>query len=239
MKSVNAVVLCPMRPGMNPRLVEKQKELLLRATGEWYNESIPITIKPLIIDWEPQWKTPITCHADRATHIAAVRNHAIAFLMTNQKYYGKITHVIWMDADIVDYDRQLFFDLVRTSAAKNAVTAPLVFLEEAGGKVRPGRWYDTAGFIHQGERAALDYPWFTGAPLAMPPLFEMDGSVGCVYCVPWEVYLQGGTHHFCGEKFTEHYPVCQHARRMGMKLLVMTDKKVEHAYLPDYGEEFH
>ena len=39
--------------------------------------------------------------------------------------------------------------------------------------------------------------------------------------------------------FTEHYPICEHARRMGRHVAMLTTAVARHANLPLYGESFH
>jgi hypothetical protein len=240
---MNAVVICPVSPRLNPRLLENQRRLM-KSACEFAGDNNAI-VHSMYNDWCPDWRSELKSHPDRARFIAAIRNRCILdFVQARERheFLRNVTHVIWMDADVVHYDPDLFYRMLEASCANgNAVTAPLVFLDDSSGRTVPGRFYDTAGFIHHGERAGLYRPWFDGAPndRPLPPLFEMDGSVGCVYCVPWAVYENGASHHYCDPKYTEHYPVCQHARAMGRKVLVLTDAVVRHAYLPDYGEEFH
>ena len=252
MISANVMVLCPVRPGLNPVLLDNQKQLIQQAVV--YAGKRGIRIHVMFDDWEPAWKKPISCHVDRTTLVSAVRNRMILLTFgATEKYaiLADLTHVIWMDADIVRYEPDLFERLVETSIKYNAVTAPCIFLDDSNGKVPARRWYDTAGFIDNNQRAVIYHPWFAGVKpaeglpwpqQAFVPYgteYEVDGSVGCVYCVPWEVYTDGASHHFVNPTVTEHYPVCQHARTMGKKLLVCLELEVYHAYLPDYGEAFH
>lgn len=240
--NVNAVVLCPIRPGTNKVFIENQERLIKEAAVYAGNRGMIVHV--IYGNFELEGATPVTCHVERARHISAVRNAMILDLATKAGAcyaLAELTHVIWMDVDIVRYAPDLFFKLLLVSTEHNAVTAPRVLLDDSSGKTHPGRWYDTAGFIHRGMRATLGFPWFTGErnDEPLPELLEVDGSVGCVYCVPWKVYENGASHHFDTERTTEHYPVCQFARRMGMKLLVLTKETAWHAYLPDYGEAFH
>jgi len=187
--------------------------------------------------WQPENHKVPSNHAERALCIAGIRNKMVADLLAS-KVQPDV--VIWMDLDVIRYDESLLVKLYESSRKHNAVTAPLVFLDKL-----TGRWYDTAGFINKGERSTLHWPYYRqandlglldGDPV---PHYQVDGSVGCVYCVPFKVYQLGSKHLFCGEKYTEHYSVCQDARQLGMKLLVREDVAVHHAYLPDYGISFH
>lgn len=240
--SINAMVICPVKPGLNPVLLENQKRLIEAATA--YAEQFDMRLHVMYGDFAPPWAPPVKSHADRARHISSIRNAMILEVATAVGLHtalADLTHVIWMDADVVRYPEDLFYRLLDISDKHNAVTAPKVLLDDTNGRTPPGRWYDTAGFIHKGQRAGLWFPYFLGErnDKPLPELMELDGSVGCVYCVPWRVYAEGACHHFDTETTTEHYSVCQHARRMGLKLLVLTEAAAYHAYLPDYGEAFH
>jgi hypothetical protein len=232
----NIVVLCPTNPDTMGPFIQIQRDLIQKATR--YAESKGIGVITMWSKWQPPDSRKPSCHAERALHIAGIRNKMVADLML-----AKINPdcVIWMDLDVIKYPEDLFVKLYEVSRKHNAVTAPMVFLDKM-----TGRWYDTAGFINRGERASLHWPYYRQAgDLGLLdnedkiPLYQVDGSVGCVYCVPYKVYQIGAKHLFCGEKFTEHYSVCQDARTLGMKLLVREDVAVHHAFLSDYGVEFH
>lgn len=164
--------------------------------------------------------------------------------------------VIFVDADLINMTEGLLNSLVDTCirARPCSVVAPAVLLESHGG-VGLQRWYDTAGFIHDGCRTQLYPPWFSleayknsGVQLSPPPFFtvqpgtivELNGSVGCIYCVHGPVFRGLGFQgEFDSATFTEHYCLCQNARLMGGQLLVRLDLEARHAYLPKYGEDFH
>lgn len=228
-------ILCPMRVDLPAAIVTKQFELLGNMVA--YNSSVDIHTHVCVDTW-PELP-PGGKHRDRAISIAEVRQAYIA------RIHGWATppsHVLWMDADIIGYKPDLCERLLLASTAFHSVVAPCVFLDGAErGKCQTHRWYDTAGFVYNNHTAQTLFPWF---PISGPwwenTLVELNGSVGCVYIVPWTVFNTGGKYTAPDDlRFTEHYPVCQHAIRMGYKLLVDLQQTVFHAYLPDFGIKFH
>ena len=146
-------------------------------------------------------------------------------------------YFLWIDADIVKYPADILIDLVNLekSMHRGAIVAPAVLLEKCRLSRNGERWYDTCGFIENGNWARL-----------RPPYFEQGGdivsldSVGAFYLVPTEVYRTGGRHEVPeNPKFSDHYTLCQHAKQIGMRVICDTSLKVYHAYLPYYGEELH
>ena len=253
------LLICPMQPSLNQELKDNQMRLL--KAGKDYCEENGLHTEIMIVDWAPTWGRVVNNHPQRVRHIAAIRNHSIlkvAKMMVERQSLATLSHVIWMDADIVEYDVDLFYRLVHASLMHNAITAPMIFLKRSvrrninamandhssdhAAQLRLGlRWYDTTGFINNGERASINWPWFNGAPTdrKLPLVYELDGSVGCIYCVPWSVYSDGASYHYVNENVTEHFSVCQFAKNMGYRLMVLTDVDSYHAFLPDYGEKFH
>jgi hypothetical protein len=191
-------------------------------------------------------------HALRAKVLQAHRQRVVNLFLP-KFCCGERDYVIFVDADIVNGTHGVLNSLVSECACHPAgsVVAPAVILEKRDETSSKYRWYDTAGFIHDEQRAAILPPWFpTSAYNTMKPLgggwdwpagtaIELNGSVGCVYCVHAPVFLHGGFQGEFHPSFTEHWALCQNGRAMGGRIIVRLDLRVEHAYLPKYGEAFH
>jgi hypothetical protein len=73
----------------------------------------------------------------------------------------------------------------------------------------------------------------------VPSEFEELDAVGTVYMVSADIFREGRAVYADHVQFTEHYPICLHARRMGRRVGVLTTRAARHANLPYYGESFH
>lgn len=62
--------------------------------------------------------------------------------------------------------------------------------------------------------------------------------VGCLYTVPVPVYL-AGARHTDHPTNTDHWAVCQTARKLGRTVTVDMRLRALHANLPKYGEAWH
>jgi hypothetical protein len=229
-------IVIPMKPDLHPVIRARQFECLSEMVEDMHSNRFYTS---LYIDSLPHATPYVHTHAERQKACSALRNTMIENL---QRMTPRPTHVLWIDADVIRYPNELGSTLVKLSIAEKAITAPAVFLDDSSGKCPPYRWYDTAGFIHERRRAEETHPWFRTNPKPLPHnpfVLQLNGSVGCVYCVPWEVYQTGARYEFAGTTFTEHMPICQAALSMGMKVLIDTRLHTYHAYLPDFGERFH
>lgn len=202
-------------------------------------------------------------HTTRAKLLQKYRASVVEKLVP-LKHRTEEDFLIFIDADIISCTPRMLVELVETCwiSSSCSVVAPLVFLEPPNRQVASSRkrWYDTAGFIHNGKRTELFPPYFTQdvfsqagiAADALPlskdtfyqPTLELNGSVGCVYCVNASLFASFDNYPvgFEGDfdpLFTEHYPLCQNAKARGGKILVRADLVAIHAYLPKYGERFH
>jgi GT2 family glycosyltransferase len=155
--------------------------------------------------------------------------------------------VFWVDADLVEYPANLLEELI--SRAEGGIAAPLVLMEgdvsepayPAG--FGPGRFYDIAGFIEKGRWARFTQPYFDQPG----PVYRLD-SVGCCYLVNADLYRWGAKHEldyaskaFIAENrewpedaiqqnqlgpansFTDHYSVCEFARKVGLPVQAFGD----------------
>lgn len=125
------------------------------------------------------------------------------------------THVMWIDADIIDYPPTIADDLVARNY--DGISAPMVLME---GTV--GRFFDIAGFVEKGGWCNIFPPHFKQAG----PKYELD-SVGAFYTVNADIYRNGAKHTYSKE-YTEHYSVCQDAIEMGRKVMAYEDLAVWH-----------
>lgn len=145
---------------------------------------------------------------------AAARN-AMLDIYLRPRY----THVLWIDADVVDYPTDLASRLHALDS--EGIIAPLPLIEGTT------RFYDTYGFVGaHGQR--VERVW--------PPYMEMVSmqSVGTCYLAPASLY-HAGARYEPTEGHTEHYSVCRQAKRV----CVARDVVVYHADLPKWGEDWH
>ena len=129
------------------------------------------------------------------------------------------THVLWIDADLVEYPADLATRLHALDS--DGVIAPTPLIEGTN------RFYDVRGFIDSKGRCARTYPpYFTkGIPMQ---------SVGTCYLAPAALY-HAGARYEPTEGHTEHYSVCRQAARVNIAPNVL----VWHADLPRWGEAYH
>lgn len=146
------------------------------------------------------------------------------------------THVFWLDVDLVNVPDDLIEKLLLVSGT--AVVAPFVFVERlnihTAASVANGGWfYDTGGFKRNGTFAMQFYPHFDNQQQVM----GME-SVGCCYLAPAQLYRDGCNYNPLPEEI-EHLSFCRQAREKGVRILADSTLKVEHAFLPKYGEAWH
>lgn len=148
--------------------------------------------------------------------------------------------VIWVDADLIRYPADIVPALDQLRAG--GIGAPFVYLDKWPAKHRwsrepAPRFYDTAGFVEVAEPAGhipTDPPYFTQPG----PVVELL-SVGTIYMMPAEPFHRGHRYQLPPEWRVEHWGICEVVRGMGHP--IRADSRIEawHAYLPDYGEEWH
>jgi len=143
-----------------------------------------------------------------------------------------ITHVLWFDADVVEWDVDIIDKLFRISTVD--VVAPYVFIEDNDWWPFK-RFYDISCFRDlNGEE--FDYK---------PPFYNRKNGdcttevscVGTVFMVPadfhrkisYDPYYEGN----------EHIYFFNQVRSSGGKVIATPEVEVSHAFLPKYGENFH
>lgn len=242
-------ILIPFNPNVTDELKQEIREVLQKnlSIRDVPFDGVVQVRENLFVYMDanaPNKPSVIKCHRDRALYIAKIRDGFIDRFRDDFERKG-ITHVLWHDADVIRFPEWMFDRLWELSIKEKAITAPCVLLDniKAKGTCHPLRWYDTAGFIHNKCMTETEPPWFNGMEWPLPDVVELNGSIGCVYCVPWVIYKEGGVKHewieIYGKQFTEHYPICQVGRQMGYKLLVDTKIRAYHAFFPAYKEIFH
>lgn len=144
--------------------------------------------------------------------------------------------VLWLDVDLVSVPANLIEVLMQEGGGH--ICAPLIFVERVRrGPISPktGGWfYDTGAYIKDGAHAELAppiWPDYAGGTV------EVE-SVGCCYLIPADVYRMGARYSVTGDS-VEHVVLMEEARALGFRVFMTDRAKVEHAYLPKYGVEWH
>ncbi len=189
--------------------------------------------------------------------VARIRNKVVDSLNL-----GLYDYVCWLDADIVDYNKDILTKLI--TANPDGVCAPLVLIEGTD------QWYDWAAFVMKGRshiepenrnriwgrnlQHPAPYWWVDGGanpdrdPMHAPKdgtpmdfkgetIIDVD-SVGAMYVMTTDIY-RAGIRHEDHPAFTDHFPICEAALKMGRRVTVDRTSKAYHAILPNYGEKWH
>ena len=156
--------------------------------------------------------------------------------------------VLWIDADLTDYPPDLAVQL--WEANPGGITAPAVLIEpyrrgrvmrdgqgssfasDEGELVDSQQFYDTFGYIENGQRISAWPPYFR-SELDVVPL----EAVGCCYVVPAWIYAHQRYQPTPGH--TEHWSVMAEARARGIPVRCARKVVARHAFLPGYGEGWH
>jgi Anp1. len=196
-----------MKPDLAPALVECARRLLRALLArEWEIDEHQIQTRFRVCTEQGDGR-PYSAHA-------AARNAMLDLYLKPEH-----THVLWIDADVVDYPADLATRL--HAADSDGIVAPLVLIEGST------RFYDVYGFVDsKGRRMEKPYP----------PYMDMSvmSSVGTCYLCPASVY-HAGARYGPVEGHTEHYSVCAKAGRVS----VAGDVVVYHADLPRWGQEWN
>lgn len=209
------LVLVPCKPNIHPKIKEDQLWQLEKMEGA--NPELELEV---IVDMRGSGDRHIRNLDERVIHNAGIRQGMIDEYLTDHDY------VLWIDSDIVLYPIDIPTSLLEYG--KGNVCAPLVLLDGYH-----KRFYDLAGFLHKDQTGKLKWadmnpPYFPGN--------EME-SVGAFVMFPAKVFKEGKFSPTSG--FTEWLSVCQHAKRLGYKVLACRELTVWHINLADYGESWH
>jgi GT2 family glycosyltransferase len=230
----SVLVLTPLNPTLDPAVLRRARELAERAIGG---------MRGCRIVYDDTGEAPArgSTFPHRLAAMTPLRKAMIDRHLRNEKW------VFWVDADLVDYPANLVEELI--SRAEGGIAAPLVLME---GEVSepaypagfgPGRFYDIAGFIENSRWARFTQPYFDQPG----PVYRLD-SVGCCYLVNADLYRWGAKHEldhasraFIAENrvwpddaiaqnqsgpansFTDHYSVCEFARKVGLPVQAFGD----------------
>ena len=203
---------------MAPNMPAALKARLLMAIQRMQRPGVQI-----VVDSRGPGDAGIATHTDRCANLADIRNAIVRDYLRPHH-----THVLSMDADLVEYPADLPEQL-RKIAGDNNVVGAACYVEG-----HYPRWYDTGGFIEAGERCR-HYPPHFNQP---GPLIELD-SVGACYIAPARLFCEGALYDAANPRYTDHYVVCQKAKALGMKVLCDMRIRVSHADLPKYGLAWH
>ena len=228
--SKNLLIACTMRRDLHPALRATCRALLkqmrqCRPSLDRFEMETAVRID------DPQ---PAPDDAGRFWQQARARN---ALLAEHLKPHHDL--VLWVDADLVVYPASLPAEL--HDANPGGVTAPMVLIQGTA------RFYDTLGFVQEGQVALANEPYFFSANGSR--LVELD-SVGCVYLIPADILRQTpyaslpprpDDHQsiFRAGGHTDHWPVMQAAKRAGLRVAALRTAVAYHANLPLYGEPWH
>ena len=226
----NLLILIPINSTLHPHLKRKALQLVNALFHDEQNNSLFNIKVETHVDKDKRPKPP---WGGKFWHHARVRNHMIETCLDE---WAEL--VMWIDADLVDYPTNL--PALLYGANPLGVTAPAVLIEGFD-----GRFYDTLGFVENGARTSASRPYFSSSA----ELVELD-SVGCCYLTPALLFksviydsekYDGTVHHhsIAATGHTEHWPVMQEAKRMGMKVACLQNVHAHHAHLPKYGEAYH
>jgi len=211
------LALIPLKAEMHPDL--KAKALELAAKLPLANPDMDLVT---VFDWRKLAKQPGDCRA--WSKVTRVRNTLLDCFKLSA-----FTHVLWIDADLVDYPADMPTRLLESNP--HGVSSLPVFIED-----KEGEFYDTAAFVGLDEKH-----WAVSAPhhedVPGREVVEVAG-VGCVYLCPVPVYLSG-VKHTDHPTNTDHWAICQAARKMGRTVTVDMRMRALHANLPKYGEAWH
>jgi len=239
----SVLVLTPVNPQLDERVLDRAKELAHRALRGMRN---------CRVIYDSTGEAPPREHAGLRARREATFPHRLAALAPLRqamvdRHLRDERWVFWVDADLVDYPAQLIDELIHR--AEGGIAGPLVIMEgdasspPSGNGFGPGRFYDIAGFVEQGRWARFTPPFFDQPG----PVFELD-SVGCCYLVNADLYRHGARHqldhasatfiaenraweedaicqnqHGPANSFSDHYSVCQFARKSQLPVRAFAD----------------
>ncbi len=158
---------------------------------------------------------------------ARVRNNLLETFLDET-----ITHVLWFDADVVDWDKNIIERMLEISSSE--VVAPYVFIED-------NEWWPFKRFYDISCFRDLDGNEFDYKP---PFYNSRDGDittevscVGTVFLVPADMHRKIKYNPYY--ESNEHIFFFNQVRLSGGKVIATPNIEVRHAFLPKYGEKFH
>ncbi|HEX3319413.1 MAG TPA: glycoside hydrolase family 99-like domain-containing protein, partial [Terriglobales bacterium] len=140
----SVLVLTPLNPQLEERIIDRAKELAHRALRGMRNCRV-------IYDNAGEAPRRGATFPHRLAALAPLRQAMVDRHLRDERW------VFWVDADLVDYPAQLIDELIHR--AEGGIAAPLVIMEgdtsspSSREGFGPGRFYDIAGFVEQGRWA--------------------------------------------------------------------------------------
>lgn len=241
------VVMMPTRKNLHPVVTSKAFACLEAMKLGNPELDLDVFIFDRVVPRAASDKRPLS-------KVARIRNMMIAEAGVETNY----DYTLWLDSDIVEYPPDLPTRLIRENP--DGITAPLVLIEEPG-PLGTDQFYDTTAFVkrHMSKVSDDTSPFVKGRnidrlyPYLVPPGCDDDSldwkcamhhghdvdSVGTIYMVNADIFRVGKAVFADHPSFTEHYPLMEHAWRMGRRVVVTSRSVARHANLPFYGESFH
>jgi hypothetical protein len=239
-RASSVLVLIPINPKLPRATIERAQALAGRAIDGMKSCRV-------VLDGEGVSPPRGVPHPARQQAMAEIRQSMV------DRHLGDERWIFWVDADIVEYPASLIDELI--SRVEGGIAAPLVLMEGDMSEplsnkfgFGPGRFYDVAGFVENGRWARFTPPFFDQPG----PVFQLD-SVGSCYLVNADLYRQGARHEvdFASRIFlenncdwpedsiarnqlgratcySEHYSVCEFARRAGLPVRAFADLGARH-----------
>lgn len=241
---INCYVAMPMKPSLHPALKEKAMQLAARSIQACPDLNLTFVVDAHPIPAEPGDSTPWS-------RVARARHHLLNLInLTNYEW------IIWVDADLVDYQADLFQWLVHGAItyADKGICAPTVLIEDTA------TFYDACGFIYKGAEHMDpgNRAYIPGRNInCNPPYYNFDdlttfdngvptsvqmACVGTVYAVHRDIYTSAPIRHADHPAFTDHFSICSRAWEMGRKVVALPNVIAWHADLGSGkypGESWH
>ncbi len=250
MSKPRVLVAIPIKPEMHPYLkknaIEHASELVLG------NPKFDVVLH---FDFTEIPKVPTDVRP--WSKVARIRNKIV-----DSVKWDTYDYVLWIDADVVEYPKDILTQLIE--ANPTGICSPLVLIEKTelwydwAAFVMKG-----CATIHPTNRTRMwgrnlahppPYWWIKGGegadanPFKPPPkgealdfkgetIIDVD-CVGTMYVMTSDI-LRSGARFEDHLAFTDHFPICDAALKMGKRVTVNRNVSCFHAVLPNYGEQWH
>ena len=213
MSSIKVLVAQPVNPNVNASLWEGNANKIFKS----------LTFENKV---QGIFKQKVSAKGGPFARHARVRNELIDKYLEND-----ITHVLWLDSDVVELPDDIIEILLEVSAKD--IVAPYVYIED-NEWWNFKRFYDISCFkdlLGTNFNFKAPYNLFSGDKTSYV------SCVGTAFIVPaylhrkirYDPYYDSNEHIFFFNKAQEH----------GSKIIATPDIEVRHAFLPKYGESFH
>jgi hypothetical protein len=218
---VNLLVAVPIKARLSGLLLDRLVETTQALKAANPTATLALYLdkpRPALAVDDPEYVLKRSCD------LASARNDLLATWLKPEH-----THVLWIDADIVEYPPDLPQRLL-AAAGEDCIVAPMVLLEGVE------QYYDTYTHIMDtGKQVSMTRPYF--GDVGDADLVSMACVGGC-YLIPADIFR-----FHCYEPFEgpgmEHWSLMQRARDGAIEIFVDLQTTVRHAYLPNWGESFH